>query len=372
MNAGEKGNIKNNILGREQTDKSLRTERTKTDLALVDKKKATEEGADLVVQKAREKTDEVVGMARKEVDEKLALSSTQPTKHDIEKREKDDKVVQQERLAADKLVTSQREDEAQALKRLFSLEREKTDRTLLTERARSDNALENRDDFLGMVSHDLRDLLSGILFSSTLLSQQATNSDEGSRMRAVGLNIERYVARMNRLIGDLVDVVSIDAGKLSVSIENVDTTLLINEAVDTFSVSAREKHIALLSELSCGSIVLAGNHDRLLQVFANLISNALKFTPQGGSIIIRCEKNEDTVIFSVTDTGPGMQKDVLEAIFRRFWQTEKNSSKGLGLGLYISKSIVEAHGGKIWAESTPGEGSRFSFTIPIVPPAPVK
>ncbi len=352
------------ILARQQTDQNLSVERTKTDLALIEKKKATEKGSDLVVKKAREEADEVVDTAREEADEKLSSSSQSRVMPNVAKREKDDEVIRQERLTADKTLMRSRQDEALALKRLFALEREKTDITLLTERARSDAALLNRDDFLGMVSHDLRDLLSGILFSATLLTQQATNSGEGNRMRTVGSNIERYVARMNRLIGDLVDVSSIDAGKLSMSMAEIDTTSLINEAVEAFITFAREKNISLVSEQSDKPLVLAGDYDRLLQVFANLISNAIKFTPSGGSIEIRREKTETMVTFAVTDTGPGMKKEVLEQIFQRFWQTEKNTKKGLGLGLYISKSIVEAHGGKIWAESTLGKGSSIFFTLP--------
>ncbi len=356
------------ISGREQTDESLREERKKTDTALVDTIKTIEKKADIVVEKARDKVDIIVEEARDKADEKLAsLSASAETTHAIlKKREKDDEVVQKERIAADELLARQRKEDTLALKRLFPLEREKTDRTLLIERARADDALEHRDDFLGMVSHDLKDLLGGILLSSTLLTQRATQSEEGKRIRETGINIERYVARMNRLIGDLVDIQSIDAGKLSVSLGVVDTTQLITEAVETFQPLAKEKNISLESVLSGDFPVLPGDHERMLQVFANLITNALKFTPEGGSIIIRREKTKDTVTFSATDTGQGMQKNVLEVIFERFWQVDKNSRRGLGLGLYISRCIVEAHGGKIWAESTAGKGSQFFFTLPLV------
>ena len=355
-------------VARIKTDESLLTERVKTDRALREKKKEGEAKTDMVLQKARENKEDVLEMSRKMTDEQSHSATSEPnTVTDVEKkRAKVDEVVGRERQAADALLKRQREDEAASLKRLFALEREKTDRTLLTERIRADNALENRDDFLGMVSHDLRDLLSGILFSATLLTQQATSSNEGNRMRTVGANIERYVARMNRLIGDLVDVSSIDAGKLSMSIGEVDTTSLIKEAVDVFSALSAEKNISLGSEFSGESLVVAGDHDRLLQVFANLISNALKFSPQGGSIVIGRKVAGNAVEFCVADTGSGMKKDVLEVIFDRFWQVEKNNRRGLGLGLYITKCIVLAHGGKIWAESTPGQGSRFFFTIPLV------
>jgi signal transduction histidine kinase len=111
-------------------------------------------------------------------------------------------------------------------------------------------------------------------------------------------------------------------------------------------------------------LAAAFDHDRMMQVLANIISNSLKFTPAGGQISVRGERAGSELRFSVTDTGPGIPDNSLEVIFERFWQVGKNDRRGLGLGLYLSRCIVEAHGGKIRAESTLGEGSAFSFTLP--------
>jgi signal transduction histidine kinase len=105
------------------------------------------------------------------------------------------------------------------------------------------------------------------------------------------------------------------------------------------------------------------DHDRMLQVLGNLISNSIKFTGPGGKIAVGAERADDELRFCVSDTGAGIPEDSLEAIFERFWQVGRNDRRGLGLGLYISKCIVEAHGGRIWAESTRGEGTTVCFSI---------
>jgi signal transduction histidine kinase len=177
--------------------------------------------------------------------------------------------------------------------------------------------------------------------------------------------IRRYVARMNRLIGDLVDVTSIDAGKLAIVPVEGDVVALVTEATDTFQAAAGEKGVSLSAEVPAGPLRVPFDHDRLLQVFANLIANAIKFTPSGGHIQVRVEAPPGLVRFCVSDTGVGIPAPMLEAIFERFWQAGKNDRRGMGLGLYISKSIVDAHHGRIWAESELGQGTRVYFTLPV-------
>jgi signal transduction histidine kinase len=176
--------------------------------------------------------------------------------------------------------------------------------------------------------------------------------------------IERYIARMNRLIGDLVDVASIDAGKLAVHPQASDAAELIGEAVGVFAQAAQDKGISL--EFATSEPSLPGHFDpeRMLQVLANLIANAIRFTPDGGAITVRGERAGDELRVSVLDNGTGIAGDMLGAVFERFWQVGKNDHRGLGLGLYISRCIVDAHGGRIWAESKLGTGSAFHFTIP--------
>ncbi|HTG35567.1 MAG TPA: ATP-binding protein [Thermoanaerobaculia bacterium] len=351
---------------RDETDESLRTERQKTDQALLAKQQLIEKDADEVVDHAREVADAVLSEARDKADQKLEEEESPPgTRETVgEERALEDAALQSERVAADESLRLEREEHARALHRLLPLEREKTDRHLLTERARSDFAISNRDDFLGIVSHDLRNLLQGIIVSAELLTARAADDEGGQQTRAGVKRIERYAARMVRLIGDLVDVTSIDAGKLSVTPRRQDLCELVAEAMATFEPVASAKGISLGSESAEPCVLMDFDHDRMMQVFANLLANAIKFTPEGGKVSIRVEPAEDRVLCCVSDTGTGIPGNMLELVFERFWQVGSDDRRGLGLGLYISRCIVEAHGGTIWAESRMGEGSRLCFTLP--------
>lgn len=349
---------------REQTNESLRMEREKTDRALAERQTA-EEDSDLAVHHARESADAVLTEARARADERMEASPHVGTRASLaEERVLEDEALQEERASADELLRRERAENARVLSRLLPLEREKTDRFLLTERARSDVALSNRDNFLGLVSHDLRNLLSGIVISADLLSARAPENEDGAQTLAMTKRIQRYAARMNRLIGDLTDVASIDAGKLAITPAPGDAAALIAEAVDTFQAAASAKDISLQTEIVEGPLLAEFDHDRMLQVLANVIANAIKFTSRDGSINVRGECAGDELRFSISDTGTGIPGDMLEAVFERFWQVGKNDRRGVGLGLYISRCIVEAHGGRIWAESTLGEGCRFFLTLP--------
>jgi signal transduction histidine kinase len=356
--------------GRHQTDLNLRSEREKTDIAIAETQKAVEESADLVVERARVNADAVLDAARDKADDRLARTGAPATATAAigEERAIEDHVLTGERAIADETLQRERKADARALRRLLPLEREATDLTLLTERARSDDALANRDDFLGMVCHDLRDLLNGIVLSSRVLAHKATESDEGRRALESSAQIERYAARMNRLIGDLVDVASIDAGKLAFTALLADSAGVAREAVETFQSSALAKGLSLAAQVEGEERGVHFDHDRVLQVLSNLVANAIKFTPAGGKLSVRREFHAQSVQFCVSDTGPGIPADLLEAIFQRFWQVGQNDRRGLGLGLYISKCIVEAHGGRIWATSTLGKGSRFFFALPLATP----
>lgn len=361
-------NGKNASAEREQTDESLRLEREKTDRALAERQTA-EENSDLVVHHARESADAILTEARAKADQRLDQASPDVAMLATlaEERVFEDEALQEERASADEILHRERKESARVLSRLLPLEREKTDRFLLTERAWSDDALSNRDNFLGIVSHDLRNLLSGIVMSADLLSMRAPENEDGKQTLLATARIQRYAARMNRLIGDLVDVASIDAGKLAVTPVPGDAAALVAESVETFQAAASAKGISLQAEIGERPMAAEFDHDRMLQVLANILSNAIKFTPPGGRIRVLAGCAGDELDFSISDTGAGMPGNVLEDIFERFWQVENKDRRGVGLGLYISRCIVEAHGGKIWAESNLGEGSRLCFTLPRSP-----
>jgi signal transduction histidine kinase len=351
---------------RDKTDESLRTERKNTDQMLAERRTAIEATADAIVGRAREQADTVLDAARDRADDKLeaAKAGSQAREAIARERAGEDETLKDERAIADESLRRERQAQARSLAALLPLEREKTDRYLLTERVRSDDAVAQRDDFMGIVSHDLRNLLGAISANATVLSKQASTSEDRAKTIAAAERIQRYVARMNRLIGDLVDVVSIDAGKLAVQPQRFDAAELITEAVEAFAHAAQEKGISLGSAITQPSLPAVFDRDRILQVLANLISNAIKFTTSGGTVTVRGERAGDELRISVIDTGQGISGDMLDAVFERFWQIGKNDQRGLGLGLYISKCIVDAHGGRIWVESKLDAGSAFHFTLP--------
>jgi signal transduction histidine kinase len=350
---------------RAETDKSLRIEREDADTLLRDKQDRidAERAADTVVDIAREKADALVVAARDKADRDTELAPALEQEVVESDRARADAVLQAERAAADDRLRREREETRNALAALLPFERQCTDRDLLTERTRSDAAIASRDDFLAIVSHDLRNLLGGIV--SLTLSMKASETDEGKQILANGKRIRLYAARMNRLILDLVDVASIDAGKLGCAITPSDPVALILETLERFRPAAEEKGIALTADVKGAIQFGAFDHERMLQVFSNIVSNALKFTARGGDICIRGERSGGEVHFSVSDTGIGIHQTLLEAVFRRFWHAGPDGRRGMGLGLYISKHLIEAHGGRIWVESKVGLGSVFHFTVPV-------
>jgi signal transduction histidine kinase len=348
---------------RANTDKRLHEERRNSDKAIADQKAVVEADADLVVDRAREQADAVLQVARGKADEKLR-SDAEPCAIIAAERRVEDRVIEQERAIADESLLQEREQNARDLLALLPLERLNTDRSLLTERVRSDDALSHRDDFLGMVSHDLRDLLGGIVSTAAVLLRTAPSGDAGAAARTGGERIQRYAARMKRLIEDLTDIVSIDAGKLAIMPVPGNLAPVVAEAVGSLGTAALAKSIAIEvppAELHLPAIFDAG---RLLQVLTNLVANAIKFTPVGGQIRVAHARVGDTLQVSVSDTGPGIAQDLLEVIFQRFRQAGHDDRRGLGLGLYISRTLIEAQGGKMWAESTPGAGTTIVFTLP--------
>jgi signal transduction histidine kinase len=181
--------------------------------------------------------------------------------------------------------------------------------------------------------------------------------------------ISRAANRMNRLIQDLLDVAQVETGRLRVSCAPVRVRALVIEAVEMQRPLASSSRLVLEVEVEGDPPDVFGDRDRLLQVFENLIGNAIKFTEPGGRIGVGAAENGREVLFSVSDTGCGIPAENQARIFEQFWQAAQHTGRsGSGLGLTISKGIVEAHGGRIGVESTPGAGSTFRFSIPTVAP----
>ncbi|HSN27375.1 MAG TPA: ATP-binding protein [Kofleriaceae bacterium] len=223
--------------------------------------------------------------------------------------------------------------------------------------AEAQRAIRGRDELLAVVSHDLRNPLNIIA-----LALQMMESDASTVSSALP-RAKRGADRMLRLIEDLLDVARIDSGTLRVEPSRTDLVGLLDDQLEQHRVLAADRRITLVRDFERGlGHVLADRH-RIGQALANLVGNALKFTPPGGTIRIGADVRGDRVAIWVADTGPGIPSEHLGHIFDRFWQPQQRRD-GVGLGLAIVKGIVDAHGGAIEVESTVGIGTTFRFTLP--------
>ena len=218
-----------------------------------------------------------------------------------------------------------------------------------------------RDEVLGIVAHDLRSPLNIISLNIQLLERKvAEGAVPGEAMlRAISLAVQR----MDRLIQDLLDVARLEGGTLAVSPSPRSGTSLLEEAFESARPLAEEVRLSLHKSEALPAVW--ADRERVLQVFSNLLGNALKFTPPGGEVSLGARVEGTAVCFFVHDTGPGIPREALEHLFERLWLAHRGDRRGAGLGLYIAKGLVEAHGGRIWVESEPGRGSTFFFTLPI-------
>lgn len=228
--------------------------------------------------------------------------------------------------------------------------------------AEAERATRTRDEVLAMVAHDLRNPLNLVYTSADLLLDAGTGLEPKQREQLQV--IHRAAERMNRLIQDLLEVSSAEAGQIAIEPHSQSPEHLVREACSLSQHVAEEKSIELVCEADADLPAVQADHDRILQVFNNLIGNALKFTPEGGRVVVHAEPAPAAVRFSITDTGPGIPEADLPHIFDRFWQAERSHQGGAGLGLAIARGIIAAHGGEIRVESTVGRGSTFTFTLP--------
>jgi len=226
-------------------------------------------------------------------------------------------------------------------------------------------AIRSRDDLLSIVAHDLRAPLAVILgFTNIFLSSARPGEPVGCNPQHIEA-IQRSATQMTRLIEDLLSTASIEANQILIERKLTAVRPLIDEAVELMLPLATRRDVQLKAEVPDYISPIAMDRDRIMQVFANLIGNAIKFSPAGTTITILAAQLEHEVQFSIQDSGPGIPEDLLPRIFDRFWQKPGVARKGSGLGLFIVKGIVEAHGGTVWAQSTVGTGSTFFFKLPM-------
>jgi PAS domain S-box-containing protein len=223
-------------------------------------------------------------------------------------------------------------------------------------------ATQLRDQVLGVVAHDLRNPLSAILLQAGALKRQGVEPERRSQRPREA--IQDAVNRMNHLIQDLLDVALMESGRLTIQPARLSARELIVSAADVQRPLASSSSLELRVDVDRDVPEVWGDRNRLLQLFENLIGNAIKFTKAGGCVAAGAASRDEQVVFWVSDTGSGIAPEDLPRVFDRFWQATRPGRQGAGLGLSIAKWIVDAHGGRIWVQSTPGEGTALFFTIP--------
>lgn len=221
-----------------------------------------------------------------------------------------------------------------------------------------------RDEVLGVVSHDLRNPLSAIAMCASALR---AGSVDGETSMSLAGTIAESAEWMQRLIRDLLDVAALESGRLTLERRAEPVGDLLDRTTELFSSAAAERGITLQVAPAPQTDVF-GDFERLLQVLANLVGNALKFTDRGGSVTISATDRTSDVLFQVTDSGAGIPHEHFAHLFELYWHTQhEGRARGSGYGLSIAKGIVVAHGGQIEVESRVGEGSTFCFSVPCLP-----
>ncbi|EJN16331.1 GAF domain-containing sensor histidine kinase, partial [Pseudomonas sp. GM80] len=230
---------------------------------------------------------------------------------------------------------------------------------------REQEAVRARDELVAVVSHDLRNPMTVISMLCGMM-QKAFSSDGPHTSRRISTAIDtmqQAAGRMNTLLEDLLDTSKIDAGRYSITPQKLDVGQMFEEAQALLAPLALDKDISI-SFAADPDLRIHADPERLFQVLSNLVGNAIKFTPRLGTVGVHAKSVGDEIVFTVRDSGEGIPKEHLPHVFDRYWTVKEGNPNGTGLGLYITQGIVEAHGGRIVAESEPGQGSEFRFTVP--------
>ncbi|MBI4060593.1 MAG: response regulator [Elusimicrobia bacterium] len=240
---------------------------------------------------------------------------------------------------------------------------------MLTEMASLREVDELKTAFLNNVSHDLKNPLTTIKGYLACILEGETGA-LSAEVKNFLLMVSKSATHMEYLVAQLLEAARLTSGTLRLDCSSFSVPELVKECADAARVQADGAGVALDVQ-SEPTLMLTADRGRVLQILGNLLGNACKFTPRGGRISLSARKAEEGVLFRVADTGPGIAAEHLPRIFDRFYQVDTSLSKatkGLGLGLRIAKDLVELHGGKIRADSVPGQGSSFYVELPLVPP----
>ena len=275
-----------------------------------------------------------------------------------------DTILDDERRRSDKAVNDRDGTGAAAggqteTDKSLSIERHRVDDTIVAF-ADAQRALSSSHDVLTMVAHEMNNPLAAMTLNGQLLAEGAHDTES----RETAEDVVRLAARMKRLLMDLLDGARIDAGILRVTPKQHDVGPFLEAVRLSYEPLFASRHLTFTVDSVAPRLVALFDKDRIVQVLSNLLSNALKFTPAMGAVNLKASAHPDGVEFTVRDTGSGIASEALPHVFERFWQAGTESRVGIGLGLYICKNIIEAHGGQIAVESARGSGATFRFTLP--------
>jgi signal transduction histidine kinase len=249
---------------------------------------------------------------------------------------------------------------AEELARRVAIALEEEARALHLERA-----IRDRQEVLALVAHDLRAPLSALSIAASVLLRRTPDSDRRASRRFLEI-IARSLRQMDHLVAGLLDTASLDAGQFTIRKEWHLISSIVDDALEMQALAASQKALVLQADPSDEVVHVFCDRDRVVQVLMNLLGNAIKFTSSGGLVKVVWRRLPGELLISVIDTGCGIAPANVTRVFERYWESggKHYGSRGTGLGLYISRGIVEAHGGRIWVESELGQGCRFSFTVP--------
>ncbi len=331
----------------------------------------SEHQADVNRDAERVEADKAKRQSRSDSDASRDLGRADAGRSGAERQAEGDERLRVERETSDEAIDAERfrTDAATEMGRTHHQASAKSSADLLSQEQESHRKtrtdLTTREEFLAIVSHDLRNPLNHISMAAQELSE---GPGEPEDVKAIAASIKRSAGEMVRLIEDLLDLERIAAGKLILHYEEHDVCEIIKEVVGDFKGDAAAKGITLTAtpEPGCNDVIC--DRSRVQQVLSNLIGNAIKFTPAQGQISVSCARTGPggkDVQVSVSDTGAGIATEKVESIFQRFSQINSQDRRGIGLGLYIAKMMVEEHPGRIWVDSKLGEGSTFHFTLPV-------
>lgn len=377
--------------GRTATDVSLGIERAAADEGLTQAVANAARQLDTLIARDRVLADEVMARFRQSADDLLAgerSASPAPSSQIAEERVAADDIkmaerfvmdaaLEHERQRADERGETRREKGALARAQHVS-QRDSTNEHLSAERSEADavaadrdtsasaleialNAEVNRARVFEMVTHDLRNPLCVIVGNADMIADGA----DGTLTREAAGDITRAAAHMGRLLTDLLDVVRIDAETFPLTKQPHAVSALLSEMRQSYRPEFDRRGLTLSVHMPPVDVVGSFDHDRVVQVLSNLLGNAIKFTPRGGNVDVHVEHDADELAFVVRDDGVGIEPVALPHLFERFWRRDHEMRRGLGLGLYLCRTIARAHGGDISVHSEVGVGSIFRVSLPM-------